>query len=116
MHEASIAASLLEMVCTQCRQKGYGKILQVRVKIGRASGLLSDALSFAFDCAKKGTEAENAVLLIETIPLTGTCLSCRENIQADPGERFLFRCPFCGSKLFSITGGSELQVVDMDVE
>lgn len=115
MHEASIAVSLLEMVCTQCRQEGYGKILQIQVKIGRASGILSDALSFAFDCAKEGTEAENAVLCIETVPLSGTCQSCQKTIQADPGERFLFQCSFCGSKKFSITGGTELQVVDIDV-
>ena len=44
MHEASIALSVLEIAVDKCRKAGYNRIELIRLKIGRASGIMPDAL------------------------------------------------------------------------
>ena len=44
MHEASIALSVLEIAVDNCRKAGYNRIESIRLKIGRASGIMTDAL------------------------------------------------------------------------
>lgn len=113
MHEASIAISLVETVTGLCQQEGYQSIERVRLKVGRAAGILPDALHFAFDVAKAGTIAGNAELHIEYIPLNGTCEEC--GLQFESDERYIYACPSCRSTAIKITGGDEMQIVDMEV-
>ena len=113
MHEASIAISLIETVSGLCQQEGYNSIEAVRLKVGKAAGILPDALLFAFDVAKAGTIASQARLVIEYIPLGGFCSDCGS--QFDSEERYIFACPACGSRAIKITRGDEMQIVDMEV-
>lgn len=113
MHEASIAMSVLDAVVEQCRQEGYETIEAVRLQIGRAAGILPDALQFAFEAAKRGTIAETAVLKIETIRLGGGCRDCGSGFESD--ERFVFNCPNCGSTAIEVKNGFEMRIIDMEV-
>jgi len=113
MHEASIAISLLETISDLCRQEGYNSIETVRLKVGRAAGILPDALLFAFDMAKTGTIADQAELIIEHVALGGSCHDCGSQFESD--ERYIFCCPVCESKAIKIIRGDELQIVDMEV-
>lgn len=113
MHEASIAISLLETVSDLCRQEGYNSIESVRLKLGKASGILPDALLFAFDVAKVGTIANEAELVIEYVLLGGMCCDC--GCQFESAERFIFSCPACKSPAIKITRGDEMQIIDMEV-
>ena len=113
MHEASIAISLIETVTDICRQEGYESIEAVRIKVGKAAGILPDALLFAFDFAKSGTPADKAELVIEYVLLGGTCNEC--GLEFESEERYIFCCPGCKSTAIRITRGDEMQIVDMDV-
>jgi len=113
MHEASIAASLLEIVSGQCRKSGYHKIESIHLKIGRASGIMTDALVFAFEALKEGSPAEKAVLDLEEVPVTGLCAECNNTFTTE-GE-FILSCPCCGGSSFRMTAGRELDVIDMEV-
>jgi hydrogenase nickel incorporation protein HypA/HybF len=113
MHEASIAISLIETVSDLCQQEGYNSIESVRLKVGRAAGILPDALLFAFDVAKSDTIAKKAELIIEYVPLGGVCCDCGS--QFDSEERYIFACPACKSSAIKITRGDELQIIDMEV-
>lgn len=113
MHEVSIALNLLDIVTAQCRKEGYSGIKEVRVRIGRASGIMPDALVFAFDAIKTGSMAEDAVLEIETVPVTGSCGDCRAVFSVE--EEYVLACPECGSRSFTVTGGRELDIIDMEV-
>jgi len=113
MHEASIAISLLETVSGLCRKEGYNSIESVRLKVGRAAGILPGALLFAFDAAKTGTLADEARLIIEYISLGGFCSDCGAEFESD--ERFVYSCTSCGSSAIKITRGDELQIIDMEV-
>ena len=113
MHEASIAISLLETVSGLCCQEGFSSIETVRLKVGKAAGILPDALLFAFDAAKTGTVASQAELIIEYVAIGGSCNDCGS--QFDSEERYIFACPDCHSTAIKITRGNELQIVDMEV-
>jgi hydrogenase nickel incorporation protein HypA/HybF len=113
MHEASIAISLIKTVSDLCRQEGYNSIESVRIKVGKAAGILPDALLFAFDMAKAGTLASQAELIIEYIPLGGFCRECGSGLESE--EHYIFSCPDCKSSRIKITRGDELQIVDMEV-
>jgi hydrogenase nickel incorporation protein HypA/HybF len=113
MHEASIAISLLETVSALCRQEGYDSIESVRLRIGKAAGILPDALLFAFDVAKAGTIASQAELIIEFVLLGGCCNDCGSQFESD--ERFIYSCPACNSSAIKITRGNEMQIIDMEV-
>jgi len=113
MHEASIAISLLETVSELCQKEGYNSIESVRLKVGRAAGILPDALLFAFDVVKAGTIANKAELIIEYVPLGGFCSDCDSQFESD--ERFIYACPACKSSAVKIIRGDELQILDMEV-
>ncbi len=113
MHEVSIALNILEIVSEQCRKNGYSRIDTVNVRIGRASGIMPDALIFAFDAVKSESAAANARLHIEEVPVSGVCNDCGSHFAVD-GE-YVLCCPLCKSRSFSITAGREMDIVDMDV-
>jgi len=113
MHEASIAISLIETVSGLCQQEGFSSIESVRIKVGRAAGILPDALLFAFDIAKAGTMASQAELFIEYIPVCGFCKDCNSHFETE--ERYIYACPACQSSAIKITGGDEMHIIDMEV-
>ncbi len=113
MHEASIAASLLEIVTGQCRKSGCSRIESIHIKIGRASGVMTDALIFAFEAMKEGSPAEEAVLEIDEVPVSGHCNECNNTFTTE--QEYVLSCPLCGGSSFRMTGGRELDVIDMEV-
>lgn len=113
MHEASIALSMLDIITSQCKKEGFNRINSVKVRIGRASGVLPEALSFAFDAAKIETIARDAELIIETIPLGGLCYGCGKSFEVD--DTYVLNCPECLSSSFKIERGFEMDIIEMDV-
>ncbi|MHB8882408.1 MAG: hydrogenase maturation nickel metallochaperone HypA [Thermodesulfovibrionales bacterium] len=113
MHEVSIALNLIDIVTGQCKKEGYERIDSVRIRIGRASGIMPDALLFAFDAIKPDSIARNAVLEIEEVPLTGHCNACDRTFIAE--EEYVLSCPLCSGSSFVITAGRELDILDMEV-
>lgn len=113
MHELSIAQNLLDIVSDQCLKNGFKEIKSVTVRIGRASGIMTDALNFAFNAIKSDTIAKNASLNIEEIPVSGICKEC--NFEFAVEEEYVLCCPFCKKSSFVITTGRELDIVDMEV-
>ena len=114
MHELSIAMNILDIVAQTCREQGYPRVDSVSVRIGRASGIMTEALQFAFECARAGTVADQARILIEEIPVGGQCRECGKDFQVD--EAFVFACPLCGGSSFQITSGHELEIAELEVD
>jgi hydrogenase nickel incorporation protein HypA/HybF len=113
MHEVSIVANLLEIVSEQCRKGGYRRIESINLKIGRASGIMTDALLFAFDAMKADSPAKEAVLMIKEVAVSGNCRDCGGAFTVE--EEYVLRCPLCGGGSFQIVGGRELDIIDMEV-
>jgi hydrogenase nickel incorporation protein HypA/HybF len=113
MHEASIVLSLLDTLTDRCREEGYGSIESIRLRIGMASGIMPEAIDFAFQAAKTDTIARDAQLYIEMVPVGGSCSDCRKVFEVS--EAYVIKCPLCGSPSFKIEKGYELDIVEMEV-
>lgn len=114
MHEASIASELLNIAINECSKNGYTQIHSIKVLIGRATGVMSDALLFAFDVLKENTPARQAKLIIEEIPVKGICKNCSKEFESNDSYLVVV-CPFCGSFSMEITAGKELNITEMEV-
>jgi hydrogenase nickel incorporation protein HypA/HybF len=113
MHEAGIAASILEICNDEAGKHGGGAIRSVRLRLGGLAGVVPEALEFAFDALKGETRAAGAVLDIERVPLAARCPSCKWSGEPE-GDICLF-CPSCDAPL-EIISGRELEVVYIDIE
>ncbi len=60
MHELSIMQSALSLALDQARQAGAARVHTIRLRIGALSGVVPDALEFAFEALTPGTMAEGA--------------------------------------------------------
>ncbi|GAB6182443.1 hydrogenase maturation nickel metallochaperone HypA/HybF [Thermodesulfovibrio hydrogeniphilus] len=114
MHEASIAIQLLNIAVAECQKNGYNKIDSIKVIVGRATGVMTDALLFAFNVLKDGTPASEATLIIEEVPVRGICKDCKNEFQSN--ENYLiFECPNCGNLSIDLISGKELNIIEMEV-
>jgi hydrogenase nickel incorporation protein HypA/HybF len=113
MHELSIAQNLLEIVSGQCVEKGFKNIESINIRVGKASGIMPEALSFAFNAIKDDSIAKNASLNIEEIPVSGLCNDCSNVFIVE--EEYVLCCPSCKGTSFVITAGREMDIVDMEV-
>lgn len=114
MHETALALSILDIVVNKCAEVGGRVVDSVRVRIGLAAGVQPDALQFAFDAIKATTVAEKASLVIERVPVGGSCSECKKDFTVDDAQ-YVFSCPLCGSKFFEVTSGREMEIVDMEI-
>lgn len=115
MHEASIIMGVIDTVTEQCHREGYTGISSIRLRIGKAAQLLPDALRFAFEIARQDTLAAAAELIIETVPLGGTCQACGHAFELELAG-LAFCCPACQATDLKIDRGFELEIVDMEVD
>lgn len=114
MHEASIAQSIVDIAEGRCREAGYSRVQSIEVRIGKAAGVMPDALSLAFEIIKAETLASGATLVISEIPLGGLCRGCGSRFST--GEQFIQGCPLCGSHDFKLDSGRELDITAIEVE
>ena len=70
MHEMSIAQSVLDIAVREMDERGAKSIREIKISIGEFSGVVKEALDFAFDVLKPGTPAVLAEVEIEVLPLT----------------------------------------------
>jgi hydrogenase nickel incorporation protein HypA/HybF len=77
------------------------------------SGVVPEALSFAFECVSPGTRFAGAKLEIENVPLVVRCESCDAESRLD--EPFFF-CPKCGGFSLTVVSGDEMNVASVDVD
>ena len=101
MHEAAISAALLDQLASMAGQKGWSRILRVKVQLGLLSGVVPEALGFAFEALSQGTPAEGAALVMETEPARFFCERCGD-LDLD---RLDFICPNCGDPLCLLQAG-----------
>lgn len=113
MHEAGIAAQIIEVAAAEAERNGGAGIERIGVRIGALTGVVAEALAFAFEALREDTPAAKATLVIERVPLMGFCAACATTIEV-PGEITLV-CPRCEAPLTVLTG-RELDVAWLELE
>jgi hydrogenase nickel incorporation protein HypA/HybF len=113
MHEVSIMENTLESAIAEAQRHGATKIRSLTLDIGELSGVIPEALEFAFDVLIRGTMAENARLEINKIPVVCYCPHCDRNFQPN---NYIYECPQCQKISNIIIRGRELKLASLVVD
>lgn len=107
MHELAIAESVVASVLESTERR----VCVVRLRVGRMSGVVPDALTFCFELAAAGTSLEGASLEIEVTEGRGRCRTCACEFVLQ--DAFLL-CD-CGSADVELLSGRELSLSSLEV-
>lgn len=114
MHELSIAQSIVEAVDAQASERNARSVRYVRLKVGDASGVVADSLTFCFEMlANDYPLLAGAKLLIDRVPHRARCRYCATDFTV---QNFVAQCPACQEWSDEIISGTELQVVEMEID
>jgi hydrogenase nickel incorporation protein HypA/HybF len=113
MHELSIVASLFEILEEKAREQSAVRVVLVRLKVGKLSGVVPEFLQSAFELYRKDTIAADSGLEIDVVPVKVKCRKCQAETSKDD---FVFVCPACGSTDLEMVEGTELFLEKIDLE
>ena len=110
MHEVAI---MEEAVRLAVKAAGARRIRKLSLRVGALSGVVPDALRFAFDVVGRGTAVEGASLEIENVPAVCWCAACGREFES---ENFLDECPRCHNLSGDLRRGRELEIAAVELE
>ncbi len=114
MHEFSLAVSMVELAQAAARREGAERIEAIHVEIGALSGVVPEALEFAFLGAREGTMAAAARLEITYRQGVAFCAACQTEFVID--NRFgIAVCPTCEVPSAELREGREMHVSHLEV-
>jgi hydrogenase nickel incorporation protein HypA/HybF len=113
MHELSIATNIVRIAEREASKAGATDIRGIRLKIGALSGVVRDALEFAFDVAAEGTMLEGATLTIDDVPVVVYCPQCDAEHELPTPHRF--RCPSCDTRTGDVRQGRDLDIASLEI-
>ena len=105
MHELSLCDDLLSQVIAIAAQHNAPSVESITLQIGALSGVEPTLLDSAFSMIKAGTVAEQAHLIMQTLPATVLCRTCGAQSEVD-ANRLL--CKDCQSNETTLLSGDEL--------
>jgi hydrogenase nickel incorporation protein HypA/HybF len=105
--------SALALALAEAQKAGARRVLSLRLRIGVLSGVVPEALEFAFEALAPGTLAEGATMVIDAVPARFWCAACAREFQAD--ELFA-GCPNCGTPSSELRAGREMEVASVEID
>jgi Zn finger protein HypA/HybF involved in hydrogenase expression len=93
---------------------GGGRLQQARLAVGELSAVEPDLLVFAWQAVVEDGPDTGAELVIEWCRADQRCATCGEAKDRATGS-WMRLCPDCGMPL-EVTGGDELEVIDLSFE
>lgn len=115
MHELSVAIRIVQALDEELAGEEDGLVVSsVSIQVGTLTGLVPEALQFSWDLATEGSLLGGSKLDIQVVDAVGYCPQCRveqplTNLQS-------MRCPVCRTPISQITGGSDLEILTVEVE
>ncbi|MBI5741261.1 MAG: hydrogenase maturation nickel metallochaperone HypA [Nitrospirae bacterium] len=115
MHEVSIALGMIDELTRLARENNAKKITNVKLRIGKLSGIVTDSLIFAFDAIKPEFPIlASALISIEEVPLVYECRKCGKAFETD--NLSFTSCPVCESYSLKLVSGEEQYIENLEVE
>ncbi len=105
--------SALNLALNQARQAGANRVHAIRLRIGALSGVVPDALEFAFEAMTPGTLAEGAQLAVEHVPARFWCAECAREFQSDD---MFAECPECHRPSGELRAGREMELASLEID
>jgi len=113
VHEVGIIQEAVRMAVEAARHQGASRVTCIRLRVGVMSGVVPEALSFAFDLAIRETMAQGATLEIETVTPACWCARCQQEFDC---ADYVNECPQCGDMSNELRRGKELDLISVEVE
>jgi len=114
MHELSIAQSIVDAVEARATECNAARVKGVRLRIGEASGIVANSLTFCFEMlVSLDPTLTGAQLSIDSVPHRARCRHCAKDFSV---INFVAQCPTCQEWSSEIVSGTELQILDMEIE
>jgi hydrogenase nickel incorporation protein HypA/HybF len=114
MHELAIAQGIADVVSRRAAEHHAACVTRVRLRLGEASGVVVDSLTFCFEMvASFDPVLVGARLAIDHTPHRAWCQRCAEEFAV---RDFVAECPTCGEWSDQVVSGTELQVLEMEFE
>jgi len=112
MHEISIMQGALDLALQTAKASAAKEILCLRLRVGAMTGVVPEALQFAFEVLREGTIAAEARLEVETVPLSCWCPECQMEFESTDWRQ---ECPKCGRLSGEMRCGLELELASVEV-
>lgn len=112
MHEVGIMQNAIQMAEQQAREDGAQRIHVLRLRVGQMSGVVPEALEFAFEAVSQGTLAAGARLEIERVPPAAWCVRCAAEFECADYD---LTCPRCLEFSQELRRGTEMQLSSIEV-
>jgi hydrogenase nickel incorporation protein HypA/HybF len=112
MHEFSLMQSALETAAQQTRAAGAAQIHRMKLRVGKLSGVVPEALSSAFAALKNETVATGATLEIEEVPAVCWCAGCVAEFETADWK---YECPRCHEISGELRRGRELELASLEI-
>jgi hydrogenase nickel incorporation protein HypA/HybF len=112
MHEVGLMHQALGIAQDTAARHGAERIIRLTLRVGAHSGVVPEALTFAFEALSPGTAAEGAALVIEPVAVVCHCSACDRDFE--PPD-FTYECPACCRVCTDVRRGRELEVCSLEV-
>lgn len=112
MHELSVALQIVDSVTDAVLPRGGASVRAVSVAVGSMSGVVPEALRFAWTAASDGTVLDGTELQIQWVPAAVHCPRCDAEREL-PGPRL--RCPVCDTPTPRVVRGRELDLLSVEL-
>ena len=112
MHEFSIMQAALETAGEKTRAAGATQIHRLTLRVGALSGVVPEALRFAFAALKENSVAAAAALEIEEISAVGFCAGCAAEFAV---AEINYECPRCHRPSGELRRGWEMELASLEI-
>lgn len=108
MHEYGLTESILRKSLEIAHAHGQLPIEKIVLKIGPLQQIVQESMHFAFEVMREDTLAAQAVLEIESVPVTIHCPECHGDYE--PVDPVFWTCPTCDAPGGQVISGNELLI------
>ena len=111
MHEMSLVRSVVEIVTEEADAAGAARVTKVHIVLGEGRDIVVDLFESLFRFLARNTVAENAEVVIHTMPYMGRCNVCGKEFHIIPIDKRTWTCPDCGTyKDYRLVSGMEFYI------
>ena len=109
MHEMSLTQAVVDAVTEKL---GDAEVTQVRLEIGKLSGVVVDSIRFCFDLVTEGTTLAGARLVVDEPVGQARCRECTTEFEVDDP---IVLCPTCDGSNVDVRSGRDLRIISVEV-
>lgn len=113
MHELAITQNIIDIVLSEAKAAGAGKITKINLVIGELSGVVAECVQFYFDFLKEGNMAQEATIDFRLVPAEVRCRDCQTSFNL-PNSTWV--CTNCQSTSLEVLSGTRCYIESIEIE